>query len=138
MAGGTCPLFFISGLSRPERRKRPGAGLCRSIARLIPEKIRPTASIGPSAATQPYEHAAEGRMTLTGKKKTALAAIALALNGSSALTATAAARPAAVRQCVGDEALRQDIERFTSELYRTAYPEAVAPGFAVAIIRRDC
>ena len=79
-------------------------------------------------------------MAVIIKKSAALAAIALALNGSSMLTTAALARPpaTAARSCAGDEALREDIARFMTELYRTAYPEAVAPGFAVAVIRRDC
>ena len=77
-------------------------------------------------------------MTRAMSKKSALLGMGFAVSWTLTFTAPAAAQPPADRQCTGDEALKQEIERFTTDLYRVVYPEAISPGFAVAIIRRNC
>lgn len=77
-------------------------------------------------------------MAAKSRKALYLAAAAVALACSPAIASPAFAQGEADRPCDGDEALRAELERFTAELYRTVYPEATAPGVAVAVVRRNC
>ncbi|HEX8667688.1 MAG TPA: serine hydrolase [Allosphingosinicella sp.] len=74
-------------------------------------------------------------ITFTKTARFASVGAALAVAG---IATPSPAAPAAQAQCAGDGDLRQDLERFASELYRAAYPEVDAPGIAIAVIRRDC
>lgn len=77
-------------------------------------------------------------MAFRTKHSLAFPGAALALAFFPVISSPAFAQTSPDKQCPGDQALRADLASFISDLYRVAYPEAVAPGMAVAIIRRDC